>query len=478
MPLFLAGWIQGPKGPCSLRASRKKEVEVRVACALTVPPAPSALRARSTTFESSRRGLLCDDGLVDFRERYEQIWREERARVLATLIRLLGGFDLAEEATQDAFAVALESWPRDGVPANPRAWLVSTGRHKAVDRLRRSGVQERRAEQAAGTGGWVAASEGVEPVQEELLLRAEEEEDAVHDDRLRLIFTCCHPALSEEAQVALTLRTLGGLETEAIARAFLVPVPTMAQRLVRAKAKIRDARIPYVVPRRAELQERVQAVLLVVYLIFNEAYGADAGEAARQALGAEAIRLGRLLVELLPKEPEAGGLLGLMLLQQARAGTRFSGDGELVLLEAQDRSVWDAGMIAEGARLTEEALRAGAGVYGVQAAIAAVHAQAGSAGETDWAQIVGLYDVLLRLHGSPVVALNRAVAVAMWQGTDAGLELLEGIEGLEEYCPFWAAKGELLRRAGRDAEEAFRRAVALSAEGAQRRFLEGRVRGW
>jgi RNA polymerase sigma-70 factor (ECF subfamily) len=413
---------------------------------------------------------------VEFRESYEQIWRDERARVLATLIRLLGSFDLAEEATQDAFAAALETWPRSGVPANAGAWLISTGRHKAIDRLRRQSVQQRRADEAAIGPSWVPLTEAVAPTQEAALLSAEEEA-AVEDDRLRLIFTCCHPALAQDAQVALTLRTLGGLATDAIARAYLVPEPTMAQRLVRAKAKIRDARIPYRVPLQAELHERLDAVLLVIYLIFNEAYGADPGETERLALAEEAIRLGRLLLDLVPGEPEVRGLLALMLLQQARAAARFSGDGELVLLEDQDRALWNAAMIEEGSRLTAEALRAGVGEYAVQAAIAAVHGHARDARETDWAQIVALYDVLVRVQPSPVVELNRAVAVAMDRGPEAALGLLDEIRGLQTYAPFWIARADFSRRCEDpiSAARAYRRALALTTQAAQRRFLERRL---
>ena len=407
---------------------------------------------------------------------YEQIWRGERARVLATLIRLLGSFDLAEEATQDAFAAALEAWLRTGLPENARAWLVSAGKHKAIDRLRRQAVQRRRVDEAAAGSAWLALTEAVAPTQEAALLSADEE-GAVEDDRLRLIFTCCHPALGQDAQVALTLRTLGGLATDAIARAYLVPEATMAQRLGRAKAKIRDARIPYSVPSRGDLRERLDAVLLVIYLIFNEGYGAGPGESERLALADEAIRLGRLLAEILPGESEARGLVALMLLQHARAAARFSRDGELVLLEDQDRALWNAAMIAEGSRLTAEALRVGVGEYAVQAAIAAVHGQAREAGATDWAQIAGLYDVLLRLRPSAVVELNRAVAVAMERGPGIGLEWVEAIQGLEDYLPFWVAKAELQRRNAdlASAERSYRRALGLTGNLAQRKFMEGRL---
>jgi RNA polymerase sigma-70 factor (ECF subfamily) len=422
---------------------------------------------------------LCNDGCVEFHEQYEAIWRDERARVLATLIRLLGSFELAEEATQEAFAAALASWPKAGVPQNPRAWLVSTGRHKAIDSLRRSAVEQRRAGEAAVVSGWVAATEAVAPEQI-AALEAASEEETVADDRLRLIFTCCHPALAEEAQVALTLRTLGGLTTEAIARAYLKPLATIAQRLVRAQAKIRDARIPYSVPRREQLAERLDAVLLVLYLIFNEGYGAAPNEPERQALCAEAIRLARLLLEMLPREPEVRGLLALMLLQDARRGARFTAEGDLVLLEQQDRSAWDSAAIAEGSQLAAEALRGGVGAYGLQAAIAALHDHALSAGETDWRQIVGLYDLLLRVQPSPVVELNRAVAVAMDRGANAGLEIVDALQGLEGYLPYWAAKAQMLLWTGANdaAAKAYARAVDLAqaaGEASQERFLRARL---
>ena len=426
--------------------------------------------------------LLCNDSLVGSREsfdqnQYEQIWRNERARVLATLIRLLGSFDLAEEATQEAFAAALVAWPKSGVPENPRAWLVSTGRNKVVDQLRRRDVEERRAAEAAKNSGWVTDSEAVAPQQETSL---QEDAESVEDDRLRLIFTCCHPALAREAQVALTLRTLGGLTTEAIARAFLKPVPTIAQRIVRAKTKIRDARIPYSVPRHEELAARLDAVLLVVYLIFNEGYGAGPREGERRALGAEAIRLGRVLLELMPKEPEVRGLLALMLLQHARVAARFTRDGDLILLEDQDRTLWDVAAIEEGAQLTASALRSGVGVYSVQAAIAAVHDHAREARDTDWPQIVALYDVLLRLRPSPVVELNRAVAVAMERGAQVGLDIVEYLQGLEDYCPYWATKAQMLLWMDRysEAEQAYRRAAELAqaaGDDAQERFFKSRV---
>jgi RNA polymerase sigma-70 factor (ECF subfamily) len=420
---------------------------------------------------------VCNDVCVEFHEQYEQIWRDERARVLATLIRLLGSFELAEEATQEAFTAALANWPNSGVPQNPRAWLVSTGRNKAIDGMRRSAVEQRRAGEAALVSGWVAASEAVAPEQMSAL---ESEEETVADDRLRLIFTCCHPALSEEAQVALTLRTLGGLTTEAIARAYLKPLPTIAQRLVRAQAKIRDARIPYSVPRREQLAERLDAVLLVLYLIFNEGYGAAPSEPERQALCAEAIRLARLLLELLPGEPEVRGLLALMLLQHARRGARFTAEGDLVLLEQQDRSAWDSAAIAEGSQLAADALQAAVGAYGLQAAIAAVHDHALVASETDWTQIVGLYDLLLRVQPSPVVELNRAVAVAMDRGANAGLEIVDALQGLEGYLPYWAAKAQMLLWTGANdaAAKAYARSVDLAhaaGEASQERFFRRRL---
>jgi RNA polymerase sigma-70 factor (ECF subfamily) len=345
--------------------------------------------------------------------------------------------------------------------------------------LRRSAVEQRRAGEAAILSGWIASSEAVAPGQM-AALEAAGEEETVTDDRLRLIFTCCHPALSEEAQVALTLRTLGGLTTEAIARAYLKPLPTIAQRLVRAQAKIRDARIPYSVPRREQLRERLDAVLLVLYLIFNEGYGAAPDQPERQALCAEAIRLARLLLELLPGESEVRGLLALMLLQHARRGARFTAEGDLVLLDHQDRSEWDSAAIEEGSQLAADALRAGVGAYSLQAAIAAVHDHALVASETDWTQIVGLYDVLMRLQPSPVVELNRAVAVAMDRGANAGLEIVDALHGLEGYLPYWAAKAQMLLWTGANgaAAKAYSRAVELAraaGEASQERFLLKRL---
>ncbi len=397
----------------------------------------------------------------------ETLYRDESRRVLATLIRLLGDFDLAEEALQDAFTAAVSQWPRDGIPENPRAWLVSAGRFKAIDRIRR------RARFDASL--------------EELALRFEQETElpdldlSVEDDRLRLIFTCCHPALSEQARVALTLREVCDLTTEEIASAFLIPVPTVAQRIVRAKAKIRDAGIPYRVPEKNELAERLDSVLQVVYLVFNEGYFPSSGDALTRAdLSGEALRLGRLLLSLLP-EPEVGGLLALMLLTEARRSARADATGEPVLLEDQDRSLWDRSLIAEGQSLVEQALRSRRfGPYSLQAAIAAVHAEAERPDDTDWEQIVGLYDVLLRAAPSPVVALNRAVAVAMRDGPQAGLTLIDELLAageLDNYYLAQAARADLCRRLGRvgEAREAYRAALALCQQSVQRDFLERRM---
>jgi RNA polymerase sigma-70 factor, ECF subfamily len=399
----------------------------------------------------------------------EAIYSAESRRVFATLIRLLGDFDLAEDALHDAFAAAMEQWPRDGLPANPRAWLVSAGRFKAIDGMRR---------RARFDASLVELAERIETDTDDL---AGVDDDGVEDDRLRLIFTCCHPALPADARVALTLREVCGLTTEEIARAFLTAPPTLAQRIVRAKAKIRDARIPYQVPARADLPERLGPVLRVVYLVFNEGYSASSGESlVRADLSGEAIRLGRLLVDLLP-EPEVIGLLALMLLQESRRAARTSPTGDLVLLEDQDRSLWDAARIAEGVALVTRALASRQfGAYTLQAAIAAVHAQAPTPAATDWGQIVALYDALARVEPSPVVALNRAVAVAMRDGPAAGLALIDGIldrGDLADYHLAHAARADLCRRLGRTAEAraAYGRALALARQETERRFLAGRL---
>jgi len=397
------------------------------------------------------------------------VYESESRRVLATLIRLLGDFDTAEEALHDAFRAALEQWPRDGVPKNPRAWLVSAGRFKAIDSMRR--LKRFDSLDEASPNAEVAVTDPA----------AWADEESVEDDRLRLIFTCCHPALASEAQIALTLREVCGLTTEEIARAFLTPAPTLAQRIVRAKSKIRDAKIPYEVPSRGELAARLDAVLRVIYLVFNEGYAASSGASlTRTDLSGEAIRLGRLLVELLP-EPEAIGLLALMLLHEARRAARTSPSGELILLEDQDRTVWDRGLIAEGSRLVERALESRQfGPYTIQAAIAGVHAEAPDAEATDWGEIVGLYDVLWRMDPSPVIELNRAVAVAMRAGPAAGLELVERILArgdLKDYRFAHAARAELCRRLGRtaDARESFERALSLTKQEPERRFIERRL---
>lgn len=394
----------------------------------------------------------------------DAIYRSESRRVLATLIRVLGDFDLAEEALHEAFFVAVQRWPEDGVPDNPRAWLVSTGRFKAIDRLRRQSRFTPLLEEQA-----------------DALEAAPWSDEDVEDDRLRLVFTCCHPALAADAQVALTLREVCDLSTEAIAHAFLATPTAIAQRIVRAKGKIREAKIPYQVPSRAELPERLDSVLRVIYLVFNEGYSASAGaDLTREDLTLEAIRLGRLLLELLP-EPEVMGLLALMLLHESRRPARTSASGELVLLDAQDRTLWDSALIAEGCALVEQALTTRRfGPYCLQAAIAAVHAEAPNAGQTDWRQIVGLYDVLLRAVPSPVIELNRAVAVAMEQGPLAGLALVDDLlqrGELQDYHLAHSARGEFCRQLGRfdEARSAYEKALALTQQAPEKRFITGRL---
>jgi RNA polymerase sigma-70 factor, ECF subfamily len=406
--------------------------------------------------------------LEQMQAKVDEVYHAESRRVLATLIRLLGDFDLAEDALHDAFMAALEQWQRDGIPDNPRAWLVSTGRFKAIDRMRKRArfdtSLEAMAERLDGNINEVTWNEKL-----------------FNDDQLRLIFTCCHPALPPDARIALTLREVCGLTTEEIARAFISSASTVAQRIVRAKSKIRDAKIPYQVPERNELPERLDTVLHVIYLVFNEGYFASSGDSLTRAdLSGEAIRLGRLLMELLP-EPEVMGLLALMLLHESRRHARTSSDGQLILLDQQDRTLWNQDHIAEGLQLVERALSTRRfGVYSLQAAIAAVHAQAKYAEATDWGQIVGLYEVLLRLDPSPIVELNRAVAVAMRDGPQAGLQLIDQLIStgdLEDYNLIYAARADLCRRLGkkREAREGYEQALKLSRQEPERRFYERRL---
>jgi RNA polymerase sigma-70 factor (ECF subfamily) len=411
---------------------------------------------------------MSDTDETQARTAVEGCYRLESRRIFATLVRLLGDFDIAEEALHEAFRAALEQWPRDGVPGNPRAWLVSAGRFKAIDAIRRNARFD-------------ALDDDADLVDPASVDGLPADPEAIEDDRLRLIFTCCHPALAPDTQVALTLREVCGLTTEEIAHAFLTSGPTLAQRIVRAKTKIREARIPYQVPGGDELAQRLDAVLRVVYLVFNEGYSASTGpELMRHDLSGEAIRLGRLLVQLLP-EPEAVGLLALMLLHESRRPARRSASGELVLLDEQDRGLWSRAQIAEGAALVESALRSRRiGPYTLQAAIAAVHAESPSAAVTDWPQIVGLYDVLLRVEPSPVVVLNRAAAVAMRDGPQAGLALIDALLArgeLADYHLAHAARAELCRRLSRPAEArlSYERALALAQQEPERRFLQRRL---
>jgi RNA polymerase sigma-70 factor (ECF subfamily) len=399
----------------------------------------------------------------------ETIYREESRRVLATLIRLLGDFDLAEEALSEAFAAAMQQWQKEGIPHNPRAWLVSTGRFKTIDQLRR---------RSRFDNALTKIAEALDIQAHEDLI---EDDEDIADDRLRLIFTCCHPSLSPDAQIALTLREVCGLTTEEIARAYLSTPGTVAQRIVRAKAKIRDANIPYEVPSQDQLAERLDAVLQVIYLVFNEGYSSSTGDSAmRHDVSAEAIRLGRLLVELLP-EPEALGLLALMLLHDARKETRTNADGDLVLLSEQDRSLWNREQIEEGSQLIRRALRMrGFAFYTVQAAIAAIHAEASTAEATDWNEIIGLYDLLLGINPSPVIELNRAVAISMRDGAEAGLALIDALlaQGeLADYHLAHSARADFCRQLGKNAEAraAYEKALSLTQQEPERRFLEMRI---
>ncbi len=413
--------------------------------------------------------LSSEDASQSIRKMVDAVYRTESRRILATLIRMLGDFDLAEDALHEAFAAAVEKWPAEGAPANPRAWLVSTGRFKAIDAMRRRARYDEKLTELA------------ERLADDAADRAESEDEGLEDDQLRLIFTCCHPALSSEARIALTLREVCGLTTEEIARAFLTTPPTLAQRIVRAKAKIRDARIPYQVPSPAELPDRLDTALHVIYLVFNEGYSASSGESlTRPDLSGEAIRLGRLLLELLP-QPEVMGLLALMLLHESRRPARTSPSGDLILLEDQDRSLWNRDQIAEGLALVEQAMSSRQfGSYTLQAAIAAVHAEAPTAAATDWAQIVALYDLLLQARPSPVIELNRAVAVAMRDGLEVGLALIDAILSrgdLADYHLAHAARADLCRRLGRttEARSSYERALRLTQQEPEQRFLQRRL---
>lgn len=421
---------------------------------------------------------MTEPTLENVRGLIDTLYRTESGGIRATLIRLLGDFDLAEDAVQDAFAAALERWPQEGVPENPRAWLVSTGRFKAIDALRRRARFDAALEKIAAE---LESAMDRESRGEQSRNEAEAHGDLA-DDRLRLIFTCCHPALAPEARAALTLREICGLTTEEIARAFLIPAPTLAQRIVRAKARIREARIPYQVPSAEELPERLEAVLQVIYLVFNEGYFASSGATLTRAdLSGEAIRLGRLVMDLLP-EPEVLGLLALMLLQESRRAARTSPEGELILLENQDRALWNREQIREGVKLVERALTSRRfGPYTLQAAIAAVHAEAPDAKLTEWPEIVVLYTALLRMTPSPIVELNRAVAVAMRDGPEAGLTLIDATferGELTEYSLAHAVRADLCRRLGRKnaARVSYERALALTQQEPERRFLEKRLR--
>ncbi|MFZ3013904.1 MAG: RNA polymerase sigma factor [Nitrospira sp.] len=412
---------------------------------------------------------MSDDTVQQARDKVDQVYRAESRQVLATLIRLLADFDAAEEALQEAFAVALEQWPRYGIPANPRAWLISTGRFKAIDGMRRRARYDASLNELA---------KHIETTTSDPL---EQTDEPITDDRLRLIFTCCHPALSQDAQLPMTLREVCNLTTEEIARAFLTKPTTIAQRIVRAKAKIRDARIPYEVPPPSELPERIEAVLRVVYLVFNEGYSASFGTSLTRAdLSSEAIRLGRLLLQLL-SDPEVMGLLALMLLHESRRAARTSASGDLVLLEQQDRSLWNQDLMREGIALVERTLSSKRiGPYTLQAAITAVHAEAPSAEKTDWAQIVALYDLLVRAEPSPIIELNRAVAVAMRDGPAKGLELVDVLlerGELAQYHLAHAARADFCRRLDRkaDARVSYQRALALAKQEPERRFLEKRL---